>query len=257
LSTGRRWAAAAAATLAITGAACGPKPVKPMLQPPMPPGVSWGRPANPAAPPAPASTGAAAVSEAALSIVPAMDARLRVGERFTGVASYYGPEEQGRETASGAVFDDRKLTAAHRTLPFGTRLRVTYPATGRSVIVTINDRGPFWPYRTLDLSLAAARRIGLYDHGLGQVEMEIIGLPRPLPDGRYTVQVGWFDSSRQLRACRRLMRARAPYPVVAFHSSSGSWLRYDHDASLDAAQAIRIVEDLRAHRYPAYVVRLN
>lgn len=253
MSAGARWGAALAAALALASAACGPHRSKTLVQPPMPPGVTWGRPG--AAAPAPSS--ASPVSVARPGIAPALDGPLRVGDVFAGVASYYGPEEQGQPTASGVPFDDRKMTAAHRTLPFGTRLRVTYLATGRSVVVTINDRGPFWPHRILDLSLGAARRLGLYDHGLGQVRYEIVGLPRPVPPGRYTVQVGWFTSAAALQRCRRRMRRAAEFRVVEFHSSSGAWLRYDRGASLDADEASRIVSALRAHDFPAYVVRLN
>ena len=85
-------------------------------------------------------------------------------------ASYYG-FESGRHTASGERFDPNAMTAAHRTLPFGTLLRVTYQ--GRSVVVRINDRGPFVKGRDIDLSQGAARRIGL--PGVGQVTVEVLG----------------------------------------------------------------------------------
>jgi rare lipoprotein A (peptidoglycan hydrolase) len=93
------------------------------------------------------------------------------GGSFSGPASYYG-SESGKWTASGARFNPNALTCAHRTLPFGTRLRVTY--RGRSVIVTVNDRGPFIKGRVLDLSTAAARAIGLTHAGVGHVTAEII-----------------------------------------------------------------------------------
>src|ERR1700694_4143977 len=86
------------------------------------------------------------------------------------IASYYGTES-GPHTASGERFDPNAMTAAHRTLPFGTLVRVTYG--GRSVIVRINDRGPFVRGRDIDLSQGAARRIGL--PGVGQVTIDVIG----------------------------------------------------------------------------------
>ncbi len=89
----------------------------------------------------------------------------------TGTASYYGAKFQGRRTASGERFDMNELTAAHRTLPFGTRVRVTNEANGKSVVVRINDRGPFSGHRILDLSRAAASEIGLVARGHGQVEL--------------------------------------------------------------------------------------
>ena len=93
------------------------------------------------------------------------------GHTFSGMASYYG-NESGRRTASGARFNQNALTAAHRTLPFGTKVRVTHG--GQSVIVTINDRGPFVRGRVLDLSTGAARAIGLTGAGVGRVTAEVV-----------------------------------------------------------------------------------
>ena len=90
----------------------------------------------------------------------------------TGRASYYGEQFRGRRTASGQRFDPDALTAAHRTLPFGTRLRVTNVANGRSVVVRVTDRGPFHRSRILDLSKEAARRIGMVRSGTGRVRIE-------------------------------------------------------------------------------------
>jgi rare lipoprotein A len=92
-----------------------------------------------------------------------------------GMASYYGAELAGRRTASGERFDPRGLTAAHRTLPFGSKVRVTNPANGRSVVVRINDRGPFARGRVIDVSRSAAERIGLVARGHGQVQLALLG----------------------------------------------------------------------------------
>ena len=92
----------------------------------------------------------------------------------SGTASYYGNELAGNRTASGERFDPRALTAAHRTLPFGSKVRVTYAKTGESVIVTINDRGPFHGNRVIDLSKAAAEQIGLARAGSGRVELALL-----------------------------------------------------------------------------------
>jgi len=91
------------------------------------------------------------------------------GHSFSGIASFYG-NESGSKTASGQRFNQNAMTCAHRSLPFGTRLRVTHG--GRSVIVTVNDRGPFIRGRVLDLSTGAARAIGL--GGIGQVTAEVV-----------------------------------------------------------------------------------
>lgn len=91
----------------------------------------------------------------------------------SGTASYYGAAHAGNRTASGERFDPREMTAAHRSLPFGTRLRVTDPSTGRSVIVRVNDRGPFHKSRILDLSEAAARELGIVRRGRALVEIAL------------------------------------------------------------------------------------
>jgi rare lipoprotein A len=93
------------------------------------------------------------------------------GHSFSGMASYYG-NESGSRTASGQHFNQNAMTCAHRSLPFGTRLRVTHG--GASVIVTVNDRGPFVRGRVLDLSTGAARAIGLTGAGVGRVVAEVI-----------------------------------------------------------------------------------
>ena len=92
----------------------------------------------------------------------------------SGVASYYGKRFHGRRTANGERFDMHGYTAAHRTLPFGSKVIVTNPATGRSVTVRINDRGPFTRGRTIDLSRRAAEDIGLIARGHGTVELALL-----------------------------------------------------------------------------------
>jgi peptidoglycan lytic transglycosylase len=94
-----------------------------------------------------------------------------------GVASWYGRRWQGRVTASGKRFDDRQLTAAHRTLPLNTRVRVTNLKTGRSVDVTITDRGPYVHGRVIDLSEAAAKKLGMVKKGLVPVQITTIAPP--------------------------------------------------------------------------------
>jgi rare lipoprotein A len=92
--------------------------------------------------------------------------------RLTGLASYYG---QGEVTATGEKFDPNGLTAAHRTLPFGTRVRVTRVDTGNSVVVRINDRGPFKPNRIIDLSEGAAEDLDMTKVGLAEVRLDVLG----------------------------------------------------------------------------------
>ena len=92
----------------------------------------------------------------------------------TGRASWYGDVHQGKKTASGEIYDMHTLTAAHRTLPFGTRVRVTNIDNGRSVVVRVNDRGPFAHGRLIDVSHAAARELGVLGAGLFTVRLEIL-----------------------------------------------------------------------------------
>ena len=92
----------------------------------------------------------------------------------TGVVSWYGGKFQGRKTASGDVYDKHELTAAHKTLPFGTKVKVTNTRNGKSVVVEINDRGPFVKSRVLDLSQAAFNEIGHTNTGVMHVEYEVI-----------------------------------------------------------------------------------
>src|SRR5476651_1997640 len=93
------------------------------------------------------------------------------GRSFSGIASFYG-NESGSQTASGQRFNQNAMTCAHRSLPFGTKLRVTHG--GRSVVVTVNDRGPFIRGRVLDLSTAAARAVGIIGAGVGLVTAEVV-----------------------------------------------------------------------------------
>ena len=90
----------------------------------------------------------------------------------TGKASYYGDKFNGKKTASGAKFRNSKLTAAHKTIPFGTKVKVTNLENGKSVKVKINDRGPFVAGRIVDLSKKAARRIDMIGKGVGNVKIE-------------------------------------------------------------------------------------
>jgi len=97
-----------------------------------------------------------------------------VRARLSGMASWYGPGFHGNRTASGEVYNQHALTAAHRSLPFGTRVRVTNTRTGRSVVVRITDRGPFIRGRVLDLSAAAARMLGVVQAGVAPVQLEVL-----------------------------------------------------------------------------------
>jgi rare lipoprotein A len=91
-----------------------------------------------------------------------------------GTASYYGSEYHGKKTASGEVYNQYGLTAAHNSYKFGTRVKVTNISTGQSVVVRINDRGPFSGNRVIDLSYGAAKQIGMVNSGVAQVSMQVL-----------------------------------------------------------------------------------
>ncbi|MDB5857796.1 MAG: RlpA-like protein precursor [Ramlibacter sp.] len=129
-----------------------------------------------------------ALAAAALALAMAAPGAARAAEAVEagigehGLASWYGQRFHGRRTASGARFDMHALTAAHPTLPFGTRVQVRNLATGRAVEVRINDRGPYLRRRIIDLSQAAARAIGIGRGGAGVAQVSLTVLPEA-PDG--------------------------------------------------------------------------
>src|SRR5438067_11810205 len=109
----------------------------------------------------------------------------------TGIASWYGPPYSGRKAATGEIFDMNQPTAAHKTLPLNSIVRVTNLKTGKSIVLRINDRGPFVGDRVLDLSMEAAKEIDVYRMGLAPVKIEVLQSPAPLDQGgRWAVQIG-------------------------------------------------------------------
>jgi rare lipoprotein A len=176
----------------------------------------------------------------------------------SGVASWYGPGFQGRRTANGEKYNMYDLTAAHPSLPFGTRLAVRNARTGKMVVVRVNDRGPFTKSRILDLSYAAAREVGVFGPGTAYVELYpapaarrneapapvaiFAGLtPDQGPPPHYTVQVGAFsDASRAVELHREIARI---YPEVFVHSD-GTWNRVQVGLFTDRDQAESLRREL-------------
>ncbi|OGD30351.1 MAG: hypothetical protein A2Y56_09060 [Candidatus Aminicenantes bacterium RBG_13_63_10] len=131
----------------------------------------------------------------------------------TGIASWYGGNFHGRATSNGEIYNMHDLTAAHRTLPFGSLVAVTNLQNGRSVTVRINDRGPFVKGRVIDLSLAAARLLDLIGPGTAPVRLEIIREPVLLPGTtRFALQLGAF--TRRDNAERLATELRPEFPRV-------------------------------------------
>jgi rare lipoprotein A len=130
----------------------------------------------------------------------------------TGLASWYGHPYHGRASASGEIYDMEQMTAAHRTLPFGTMVRVHDLDNEKSVDVRINDRGPFVDGRVIDLSLAAARTIEMIGPGTARVQLEILAEPAPTGQAYFGVQVGAFrnrDNAERLRGAMESRYGRA------------------------------------------------
>ena len=111
----------------------------------------------------------------AIATVATADEASRPSHALEGLASWYGKEHHGLRTSSGERFDMRALTAAHKTLPFGSQVRVTEVASGRSVVVRIIDRGPHVAGRVIDLSLGAGRLLGMIGAGVARVRLEVLG----------------------------------------------------------------------------------
>jgi rare lipoprotein A len=169
-----------------------------------------------------------------------------------GVASWYGPGFHGRPTASGERYDMDAMTAAHRTLPFGTVVEVRNVGNGRVARVKINDRGPFKGNRILDLSRAAAIELGVYGPGTALVEIVAVGL-EPIGGFTFTVQLGAFQDARLADSLAR--RARERHPEVEVRADDvwhrvqiGAWSRRD--------EAQRRADLLEAEGFDAVVVPL-
>jgi rare lipoprotein A len=181
----------------------------------------------------------------------------RPGWKETGIASWYGPPYHGRRAADGSVFDMEQLTAAHRTLAFGTRVKVTRLDSGRSVEVRITDRGPFAGGRIIDLSRAAARALDLLGPGLARVRLEVVSAAPRAGDPAYAVQVGVFrDRSRAEELRRRLRNLGEPVALLAREGEYFEWrVLVGRKATPEDAELL--AAGLRRRTGDAMVVRLD
>jgi peptidoglycan lytic transglycosylase len=205
------------------------------------------------------AAGRLAVVLAAL-LAAAACARLPLGPRGgveTGFASWYGEEFQGRPTSSREVYDMNDMTAAHRTLPFGTYVMVTNLANDRSVVVRINDRGPFRRGRIIDLSYAAARVLGIVGPGTAQVRLETLSSFAPPAPGKETavwIQVGAFSVQENAYAIkRRLDKSYRGVVVVRLKTARGTYFRVRVKTSEAAARGL--AQRLAGEGYPVIIVR--
>ena len=175
-----------------------------------------------------------------------------------GVASWYGPPYDKRRGANGEIFDKDALTAAHRTLPMNSLIKVTNLSTGQSVILRVTDRGPFVPDRTLDLSLASAKAIGVWRPGVARVRVEVFAAPAPLDHGgRWCVQIGAFKDEKGANKLRdQLTRKYRSANVIEFTGPTGHWVRI-RPLEDDRGRAVEIARDLQPSEGGAYLVRFD
>jgi rare lipoprotein A len=176
-----------------------------------------------------------------------------------GAASWYGPPYHNHAGADGTIFDQNAMTAAHRTLPMGSTVRVTNVATNQSVLVRITDRGPFVPGRVLDLSLGAAKAIGVWRPGVAEVKIEAFAHATNDPAGRWCVQIGAFKNSDDALDLRdELMQRYKTAKVIEFTGPTGHWVRVN-PAKPDLQHANEVAQSLESTDPAAfpYVVRLD
>jgi rare lipoprotein A len=183
-----------------------------------------------------------------------------VGLTETGVASWYGHPYHGRQSASGETYDMEQLTAAHRTLPFGTWVDVLNLKNDKRVAVRINDRGPFLDGRIIDLSRAAARAIDMIGPGIVPVRVRVISAPAEPAAGTFAVQVGAFRELHNAERLRREMEQRyGAARLVRREGDPGIWrvlVGLERTPEGAGALAERIRKD-RGGRSAAFVVRID
>jgi len=213
-----------------------------------------GASAPPAGAPASVSTAAPKRGGAAATPNPALSAYTE-----EGIASWYGVPFHGRRASNGEVYDMNKLTAAHRTLPFDTVVRVTNLSNGKTTVVRITDRGPFVDNRIIDLSMAAAREIDSVGVGVVPVRLEIVSAGIDPGSGFFTVQIGAFrERGNAERLRERLTASYSPIFIQPYDSPDGLFyrVRVGKVPGEDAAQ--QFGEKLRNREgFKPMVVRLD
>jgi len=177
----------------------------------------------------------------------------------TGLASWYGPPYHNRRGSNGEVYNMNAMTAAHRTLPLGSMVRVTNVKTRRSVLVRITDRGPFIPGRIVDLSLAAARKIDLVQPGVAEVKVELIESPSSAgTGGRWAVQIGSFtDEHTATTLADHLARRYRTAKVLHFNSPAGDWWVRVRVLNDDRQRAQQLVGETHTSQGTVFLVRLD
>jgi len=177
----------------------------------------------------------------------------------TGLASWYGAPYDHRRASNGEVYDMHAMTAAHRTLPMGSIVRVTNVKTGNSAVVRINDRGPFIQGRILDLSEAAAKKVDVWSAGVAMVRIELLQTPVPVSSaGRWAVQIGAFEKEHTAdQLANRLSRRYQTAKVLCFGSPVGDWWVRVRVQGDDRQRAESVVRETHTSEGEIFLVRLD
>ncbi len=221
-------------------AGCGEKKHRTAYVPPPPPAITAPAP-RPVPPPS----------------VPSTSTHDKIIYTETGYASWYGPPYHNRKAANGEIYDQDALTAAHRTLPFGSVVRVTNLKTGESVVVTINDRGPFVGDRIIDLSRAAAKAVNVWRPGTAKVRLDVLEAPADIAHGgRWCVQIGAFpDYSTAAELKQELKDRYTTAKVIQFTGPTGEWVRVR--VPNDDKKRAQEVADSTHTSAPVWLVRMD
>jgi rare lipoprotein A len=176
----------------------------------------------------------------------------------TGLASWYGPPYHHHKGANGEIYDQNALTAAHRTLPMNSVVRVTNVDTKHAVVVRITDRGPFVDDRIIDLSLAAAKAVDVWRPGTAEVKIEVLSAPAAIAEGgRWCVQIGAFQSEHEARKMKERLQDRyANANVVQFTGPTGEWVRIRPEGD-DKRTAEEVASKTHVKEGGVFLVRLD
>jgi rare lipoprotein A len=212
-------------------------------------------------PPPPTITAGAAVSGAtSKSAPPGIEVPENAKPIYveTGLASWYGPPYHNRRGANGQVYDQNALTAAHRTLPMNSVVRVTNQSTRQAVVVRITDRGPFIEDRVIDLSLAAAKAVDVWRPGTAMVKIEVLTAPAAINEGgRWCVQIGAFQSQHDARKLKEKLEERyAGSQVIQFTGPTGEWVRIRPQGD-DKRKAQEVASKTHVKEGGVFLVRLD
>jgi rare lipoprotein A len=181
-----------------------------------------------------------------------------VSQVESGIASWYGHPYHGRAAANGEIYDMENLTAAHRTLPFGTMVRVTNLTNDKTVDVRITDRGPFIDGRIIDLSHAAAKVIDLIGPGIARVRLDILSLPDlAARGGWYAVQAGAFRDKERAERLRACLESEYGAAILAIRGGSPALWRVVVGRIPNEGEANTLAQKIRAEVGSAFVVRLD